>query len=221
MPPAPAPPLTRYRLTFAKTEAMRYTGNLDLMRTLERTIRRAGLPLAYSQGFSHHPRLHLAAALPLGFVSDGELADVWLERDLTPEEVLARLSDASPPGVRFLSIGLVPLKEAALQEETISATYTLRLATDPPQLEARLRALLEAGQLPRTRRGKPYDLRPLIEDGAVGAADGGEAVLELRLAARPGATGRPEEVLDALGLEPLSADVRRTGLILRTLDNAS
>ena len=130
---------------------MRYTGNLDLMRTLERTIRRAGLPLAYSQGFSHHPRLHLAAALPLGFVSDGELADIWLERELAPEEVLARLSDASPPGVRFLSIGLVPLKEAALQEETVSATYTLRLATDPPHLEARLRALLEASQLPRTR----------------------------------------------------------------------
>jgi radical SAM-linked protein len=215
---APAEPLTRYRLTFAKTEAMRYTGNLDLMRTLERTIRRAGLPLAYSQGFSHHPRLHLAAALPLGFVSDAELADIWLEHDLPAEEVLASLAQAAPPGLRFLAIGLVPLKEAALQEETVAATYEVRLPIDQPALASRLLALLDASQLPRVRRGKSYDLRTLIEDGAARTADDGESLLELRLAARPGATGRPEEVLDALGLEPLSADVRRTGLILRELD---
>jgi radical SAM-linked protein len=215
---APAEPPTRYRLTFAKTEAMRYTGNLDLMRTLERTIRRAGLPLAYSQGFSHHPRLHLAAALPLGFVSDAELADIWLEHDLPAEEVLARLAQAAPPGLRFLAIGLVPLKEPALQEETVAATYEVRLPIDQPALALRLLALLDASQLPRVRRGKSYDLRALIEDGAARTADDGESLLELRLAARPGATGRPEEVLDALGLEPLSADVRRTGLILRELD---
>jgi radical SAM-linked protein len=208
-----APTLTRYRLTFAKTEAMRYTGHLDLMRALERTIRRAGLPLAYSQGFSPHPRLHLAAALPLGFVSQGELADVWLEKDLAPEDVLAHLTQAAPPGIRFLSIQVVPLRQAALQEETSAATYELHLDAPAPELEASLRALLDAGQLLRVRRGKPYDLRPLIEAADV-QADRHGTVLRLRLAARPGATGRPEEVLDALGIEPEAADVQRTGLIL-------
>ncbi len=63
----------RYRLRFHKTEAMRFTGHLDLHRALERTIRRSGLPLAYTRGFSPHPRLQLAAALPLGFVSRAEV----------------------------------------------------------------------------------------------------------------------------------------------------
>ena len=54
----------RARITFAKTEAMRYTGHLDLARALERTLRRAGLPLSYTQGFTPRARLHLACALP-------------------------------------------------------------------------------------------------------------------------------------------------------------
>ena len=61
---------------------MRFTGHLDLHRAWERTFRRAGLPLAYSQGFNPHPRLNLASALPLGFTSEGEVIDVWLEQDL-------------------------------------------------------------------------------------------------------------------------------------------
>jgi radical SAM-linked protein len=70
----------RLRITFAKTEAMRFTGHLDLHRTWERCFRRARLPLAYTQGFNPHPRLNLAAALPLGFTSQGEMIDAWLEQ---------------------------------------------------------------------------------------------------------------------------------------------
>lgn len=77
----------RLRLTFAKTDAMRFTGNLDLHRTWERTIRRAGLPLAYSQGFHPQPRLNLASALPLGFTSQFEMVDVWLENEMPLEQI--------------------------------------------------------------------------------------------------------------------------------------
>ena len=65
----------RLRIVFAKTEAMRYTSHLDLHRTWERTIRRANLPLAYSQGYNPHPRINLASALPLGFTSDCEVVE--------------------------------------------------------------------------------------------------------------------------------------------------
>ncbi len=61
--------MQRLRLTFAKTAAMRYTGHLDLHTTWERTLRRARLPLAYSQGFHPQPKIQLASALPLGFTS--------------------------------------------------------------------------------------------------------------------------------------------------------
>ena len=68
----------RLRLTFTKTGSLKYTGHLNLHRTLERTFRRAGLPLAYSQGFNPQPRMNLAEALPLGITSECEVMDVWL-----------------------------------------------------------------------------------------------------------------------------------------------
>jgi radical SAM-linked protein len=199
----------RYRLHFHKTEAMRFTGHLDLHRALERTIRRAGLPLAYSRGFSPHPRLQLAAALPLGFVSRAEIADLWLEQPVEPPDVLARLQAAAPPGMDFLEAQVAPADEPALQRQVTASTYTVRL-TDPlpPDLDDRVRSLLAAPTVLRQRRGKAYDLRPLIAH----LEHQGRGRLLMRLSARDGATGRPDEVLEALGLDPLAADVERVSL---------
>lgn len=201
----------RYRLSFHKTEAMRFTGHLDLYRTLERTIRRAGLPLAYRGGFSPHPRLQLAAALPLGYVSRAEWADIWLDQTIEPAEVLARLQSSAPPGLRFVEVRTVIASEPALQGQVIGATFAITLA-DPAagDLADRVRALLSSPAIHRERRGKSYDLRPLVEALDVE----GSATLLMRLAARAGATGRPDEVLEALGLDSLEAHIERTSLIL-------
>jgi len=199
----------RYRLRFHKTEAMRFTGHLDLHRALERTIRRSGLPLAYTRGFSPHPRLQLAAALPLGFVSRAEVADLWLEQPLAAQDVLARLQAAAPPGMNFLEAQVAPEQEPALQQQVTGAAYSVVLAGPPPaDLDERVRSLLLTPSLLRQRRGKSYDLRPLI----VSLEHSGGGRLAMELAAREGATGRPDEVIGALGLDPLSADIERTSL---------
>jgi len=205
------PTLTRYRLAFGKSQAMRYTGHLDLYRALERTIRRAALPLAYSRGFSPHPKLQLASALPLGFTSRAELADIWLEQPIPADEILARLQQAAPPGIAFERVQPVPAPEPPLQRQVQRAGFVARLE-DPlaPDLPRRLDALLQATSIPRERRAKAYDLRPLIIDLRLRPPT--EIVLEL--SAREGATGRPEEVLDALGLDPLAADITRIQLTL-------
>jgi radical SAM-linked protein len=70
--------MQRVRITFTKEGATRYISHLDLARAVERALNRAGLPVAYSQGFNRRPRLSLAAALPLGYTSEAEMADVWL-----------------------------------------------------------------------------------------------------------------------------------------------
>ena len=76
----------RLRLTFTKTDSLKYIGHLDLHRTLERTLRRAGLPIAYSQGFNPQPRMNLAEALPLGITSECEVMDVWCEKPIDLEQ---------------------------------------------------------------------------------------------------------------------------------------
>ncbi|HET7010658.1 MAG TPA: TIGR03936 family radical SAM-associated protein [Anaerolineales bacterium] len=204
--------MPRYRVSFAKTDAMRFTGNLDVHRTWERMFRRAQLPLAYTEGFSPHPRLTLAAALPLGCLSEGDLIDAWLAEPTAPEAVLSALRLAAPPGLRVDSVVLVEDPEPSLPSQVVSAEFDVEL--DPLQgepLATRCAALLAEDSLPRRRRGKTYDLRPLIE---ALAPSGSGPQLHMRLAAREGATGRPEEVMLAMGLDPARAVCTRKRLIL-------
>ena len=104
----------RYRITFAITHAMRYVGHLDLLRAWERTLRRAELPLAYTQGFHPHPRIQIAAALPLGCTAAAEMMELWLEDDLPAEALEQRLEVALPPGLRLRGIERMPAGEPDL-----------------------------------------------------------------------------------------------------------
>jgi radical SAM-linked protein len=209
-------PLARYRAEFHKTEAMRFTGNLDLHRTLERTLRRAGLPLAYTQGFHPHPRLTLASALSLGCTSQGELAEFWLESALTSDEILAACRRASPSGIFVVSVVSVPIEEAALPTLVRAAEYRAEMDPEdaPFDLEARVETLLQSQTLPRSRRDKAYDLRPLVEELRATRMAEGAAMLWMRLTCLEGATGRPDEVLLALGIEPSQARIHRLRLLL-------
>ncbi len=208
----------RIRLTYARGEALRYVSHLDLQTVWERIFRRARLPLAYSQGFNPHPRLHLASALPLGYLSRCEIMDVWLEgqqADLTPQEVWQRAQQAAPPGLEIYQAEETALDAPAIQTQVQAARFRAE-ALDPQdvdQLAQTVAALLNADTLPRTRRSKAYDLRPLIENLELESTDG-KVVLRMGLMARESATGRPDEVLDALGLDPTSFRVERTELIL-------
>lgn len=209
--------MQRLRLTFSKTVAMRYTGHLDLHMAWERTFRRARLPLVYSQGFHPQPKIQLASALPLGFTSACELVDVWLEevRDLT--EVETALKPAAPPGLPIHAVIEIPLLSPPLQVLLRSAEFrvTVPATLSPDELNARVEHLLAQTEIKRVRREKGYDLRPLIEGLAWEASTSDSHSLLMRLTAREGATGRPEEVLAELGLEASTARVHRLKLILQ------
>jgi radical SAM-linked protein len=214
----------RIRITFSKQGALRYTGHLDLHTLLERAARRAAVPLAYSQGFHPSPKIQLASALPLGFSSRAEIMDMWLTTEcevFAQHTVSARLridlQAALPKDIQILNIEPVDDRVPPLQTQVIAAEYEATLPDDfASGLTSRLSAVMDAESLPRERRGKPYDLRPLIESLETAPADrSGQRRLLMRLTARAGATGRPEEVLAALGVPPESARVERTRLIFR------
>lgn len=206
----------RIRITFSKTPAMRYTGHLDLHRAWERTFRRAGLPLAYSHGFHPQPRLNLACALPLGFTSECEIIDAWLDGDLPLGEVESSLVGAVPPGIIIHSLAEVDTHAPTLQTQVQTAEYWVTLLDKLPDLNERLAKLLAATTIPRVRRGKSYDLRPLIEAILLipNETDGLKS-LQMRLAAREAATGRPEEVLAELGVGIEAVRVHRVKLTMQ------
>lgn len=208
--------MIRFRISFSKTSAMRYTSHLDLHRTWERTFRRAGLPMVFGQGYNPRPRLQLACALPLGFTSECELLDVWLEsEDLVHEDLLTDLEQAIPPGLQIHTVKQIDLQAPALQTLVHSVGYMVILLEPVSDLESRVADLLAVDNLPRQRRGRQYDLRPLIEEIHLLPLDHEEHEgLYMQLVAQEARTGRPEEVLDALQISPQSARVHRTQLLL-------
>jgi radical SAM-linked protein len=220
----------RLRITFSKTGALRYTGHLDLHKIWERTARRAGLPLAYSQGFHPQPKLQLAAALPLGFSARLELLDIWLDMEsadssLRLSDIQTALQKAAPPGLGIVKIEEVDTRLPALQTQVVAAEYEVTLLETGAgsDLTSHLSAMLETASLPRQRRGKAYDLKPLIETLSLLPSSSAPPIpaspaprLFMRLSAREGATGRPEEVLDTLGIAFENTRIERTRLILKS-----
>jgi len=201
----------RIRITFVKQGALRYTGHLDLHKLWERAARRAELPLAYSQGFHPQPKMNMAAALPLGFSSRCEVLDLKLEHDIPLDSLATRLNETLPSGIQVLDIEQVDERAPALQTQVAAAEYevTLTEAVDGAELKRKVDSIIESTSILRERRSKTYDLRPLIEALDLLPDD----KIFMRLMAREGATGRPEEVLDALGIAFEGTRIERTRLI--------
>jgi radical SAM-linked protein len=202
----------RYRIQFRKAHSLRFIGHLDLHRAWERTLRRAGLPIAFSEGFNPRARINIGQALPLGCSSQGDLLELWLAEQIEPHELQARLAESSPTGLEIEAAQTVQLNAPKLQRIIVGAEYEIEVS--PPDrvgLKGRLSQLLGAKRLPRERRGKAYDLRPLIQNLTL-QPDGR---LVMSLVVRDGATGRPDEVLRALEISPEAYVPHRRRLLLR------
>jgi radical SAM-linked protein len=204
----------RARITFTKTGALKYIGHLDLQTLWERTARRAGLPLAYSHGFHPQARISFASALPLGFSSQAEVMDIRLQSEVDLQQLPERLQQALPAGITVLDVQSVDETEPALQMQVRSTEYVVALleVVEEAGLQQKIEEVMAAKELPRERRGKPYDLRPLIDELRLMDQPGR---IFMRLAAREAATGRPEEVLDELGIAARDTRVERTRLIFQ------
>jgi radical SAM-linked protein len=196
---------------------MQFVGHLDLHHSWERTFRRSGLPLAYTQGFHPQPRINLACALPLGFTSQCEMIDVWLEENFSLDQIQEALAAALPPGLSVHAIEVIDPQAPALQTQVNSTIYIITFLDKIPDLDERLHRMISAEHLPRQRRSKPYDLRPLIEALSTLSRDEfGQDIIRVQLAAREAATGRPEELLDELGIKFETTRVHREELLFRS-----
>jgi radical SAM-linked protein len=220
------PPTTvqRLRLTFSKYGSARYISHLDLARTLERALNRARLPLAYSQGFNRRPRLSLAAALPLGYTSEAELADVWLVETIEPSHFQERLKASMAPGIDLLGVEQVALNELSLQQMVIASAYEIRFL-DPQNdeyLHKQVSKLLDSESIPWERKRpknnqtQVIDLRPLILELNIVQLLDQTPLLLMELAQTPEQTGRPDDVLTAMGFDPLDSHIHRKNIVLRS-----
>ncbi len=206
----------RLRIRFTRDETLKYIGHLDMARTWQRIVRRANLPLAYSEGFNPQPRMSFAAALPVGCTSEHEEMDLVLSPPCVIAEVQAQLAQALPPGVKIISIEEMPLNAPALQMQLMAAEFEITVEDEAAigLLRERIAQFLAATEVLRDRRGKVYNLRPLVQALSLALSPTKRAaVVRSRLQATQEGTGRPDELAAALGLDPAAVKIKRTKLL--------
>jgi radical SAM-linked protein len=202
---------TKVRLRFAKHGNLRLISHHDLMRCLERMLRRARLPIAQSQGFNPRPKVVFTLALALGIEGRREVVELDLSEPLAPAEVLRRLAAVAPPGFDWLEAEAVAPGRPAQAE---AVAFLIEIPTDRRDVaRERLAALLASPRWPYTRhrpdRDVAIDLRPFVLDAELDPL----GVLRFRLKMTPGGSARPDEVIDALGLRDL---LGRGAFLVRT-----
>ena len=216
------PSKQRLHIHFTRDETLKYIGHLDMARTWQRIARRANLPLAYSEGFNPQPRMSFAAALPVGCTSDHEELDIVLSPPCAIDVVKANLDRALPPGMKVISIEEIALNAPALQVQLQAAEFEITVEGEETigLLPERVAQFLAATEVMRDRRGKVYNLRPLVQMLAIGPGGADRAaVIRSRLQATEAGTGRPDELAAALGLDPATVKIKRTKLLF--LDKTS
>ena len=210
-------------MQFRKTDVVRHLVLLDLQRTMQRALRRSGLPLKYSSGFNPHIVMSFASALSSGIPGDAELLDVSLSCDTTEETCLAAMQRVLPPSLPVTRVRLVedgfPKVGAALRQ----AEYRLTLRGEGAQAIAQavesFLAREEIMALRKSKRGEAMvNIRPMIHELTVlPDAREGETALRARVSFVEQATLKPDLLLETLALHAGAAlpphEIRRTQLL--------
>jgi radical SAM-linked protein len=203
-------PYARIRIVFGKRGRLRFLGQLDIGRTLERALRRSGLPVRFTEGYNPRVRMSFPCASPTAMASSCEIVEIQVLAPAGAEEVRGRLAAALPPGLPVFRAEEVPEGERLRLE---AAAYEARPRAGGPPLppDGAAESLLALESVPVERRGKAVDLRPLLRE----VRREGEALRMLLGFREGGATARPEDVMGALGADPRGYLYERTGMVVR------
>lgn len=189
----------RIRIRFRKIDDVRQISHLDLIRTMERLFRRAGLQLGMSEGFHPKPRMSFPSALAVGIAGLDEVMEVELNEDRSAEAIQALLVQHAPPGLEMVSVE--SLADGAPKPRVARVRLEMPVPTERQAAARENIARLMAETTHPVDRGtthNPIDLRPYLEELTLD-----EGTLRIQLRVTQQGTGRPREVLVALGLEDL------------------
>lgn len=206
----------RIRIRYAKRGPLRFTSHRDFARAFERAVRRAGVPIAYSQGFTPHPKISYASAAPTGVASEAEYLEIGLREAVDPARVRVLLDGALSPG-----LDVVQAVEAdagtSLADRIDAARWRIELPeADPDRVAAAVAAFVRAEKVPverLTKQGRrTVDARAAVvsmamvsvaaasmkADASRSAADGRECAILDVVVRQVTPSVRPDDVLAGL-----------------------
>ena len=188
----------RVRLRFSELGRVRFVSHRDMARLWERAIRKAQLPIAYSEGFSPRPRVHFGLALSVGHESEAEYLDIDFTEDVDVEALPAVLSAGLPDGIDVTAAIEVAFNESSLQSIVDVVTWQFEVDGDPAMVAEQVERHLASDRIDITisRKGtdQAADLRPALVELAVGDPVDGGVELRCELATKP-RSFRPAELL--------------------------
>lgn len=213
--PAPAPVTQRLRVRYAKRGRLRFTSHRDISRAVERAVRRAGIPVAFSAGFTPHPKISYAGAAATGVASEAEYLEIGLTETRDPARVRADLDAALPPGLDIVDVvpvragraGDAQHKPGAFADRLQASEWRIRLdGVSQDAAAAAVAAFLAAGDIEverLTKKGRRrFDVRAAVstcelDRRAAEAADAPCAILRMVVRHSTPAV-RPDDILTGL-----------------------
>ncbi|MDQ3732834.1 MAG: TIGR03936 family radical SAM-associated protein [Actinomycetota bacterium] len=198
--PPPPPTVQRLRIRYAKRGRLRFVSHRDFARAFERALRRSGVPMAFSAGFSPHPKISYVGAAPTGSASEAEYLEIGLQTETDPEHVHAALDEALPEGLDILEV--LPAAPGGLPEQIEASHWRIELPGLAPEMLAEALVAFLARDSVIVERVTKKGLRLLDARAAVFSArtvvHDGCAILEL-VVRQVSPAVRPDDVLTALG----------------------
>ncbi|MET9342509.1 TIGR03936 family radical SAM-associated protein [Nonomuraea sp. NPDC003804] len=194
-------------MRYAKRGRLRFTSHRDISRAVERAVRRAGIPVAFSAGFSPHPKISYAGAAPTGVASEAEYLELGLTEPCDPGRIRADLDASLPPGLDVIDV--VEARTGALADRLEGSTWELRLpGADSELARAAVEKFLAAGTVEverLTKKGmRRFDAREAVLTLAserTAAQVPGQSCVILRMVVRHVTPAvRPDDVLTGLRL---------------------
>ncbi|WP_433335480.1 TIGR03936 family radical SAM-associated protein [Spirillospora sp. CA-294931] len=206
--PAPAPVVQRLRVRYAKRGRLRFTSHRDISRAVERAVRRAGIPVAFSAGFSPHPKISYAGAAATGVASEAEYLEIGLTEPRDPARVRADLDAALPDGLDIVDVVTTgQLKTSALADRLQASRWRIRLdGVAENDAAAAVTAFLDADVIEverLTKKGpRRFDVRAAVsamrlDRRAAESADAPCAILRMVVRHTTPAV-RPDDILTGL-----------------------
>ena len=163
--PAPAPAVQKLRIRYAKRGRLRFSSHRDFQRALERALRRAGVPMAYSAGFTPHPKVSYAGAAPTGVASEAEYVELSVTSAVDPERLRDLLDASLPAGLDVIEV--VEARGGTLADRLQASVWEVRLpGVEPAAARAAARAFLACPSVEVQRLMKngvrTFDARPAV-----------------------------------------------------------
>jgi len=217
----------RLRVCYSKSGRIRFLSHLEVMRAVERSARRAGLPYAVTKGFNPRMKVAFGPALPVGTAGEREYFDIWLTEYVKPGEVLCRLSGATPPELAPDRVRYVGMREPALAAACTLARYVLSVKGDDVEagtLQEALDAVIGEGVFEVERKGKTkvFELTRSLPEGARVSSVGSLVSVDVTIRVGQEGSLRPEallaEALSRSRTEGATVSVTRTDILVEGED---